>query len=183
MVGADVLDVLAETAEKIPLLVELGMQTSCEATIARIGRGYTHAEFLRGYAALRKIPGVRIGLHLMNGLPGEGEAEMLASAREAARLMPEMVKLHTTCVLRGTALAREWERGEYVPLEFGDAVGIVCREIRILPPEVVIARISADAEREVLLAPGWVRNKRAFSNAVDGMLAREGWVQGDSVPL
>ena len=55
-------------------------------------------------------------------------------------------------------------------------VGIVCDQLAILPPEVVIARICADAPRDILAAPLWVRNKMAIRNAVDKeMRARNLW--------
>lgn len=175
-----VLDVLLETAKEIPLHVELGMQSCREETLRRIRRGYGHEAFLRGYDALRRAGGdIRIGLHLVNGLPGEMEDDMFASVREAARLHPEEIKLHTMCVLRGTALAEEYQAGQYQPLTMDETVSIVCRELTLIPEDIVIGRISADASAESLLAPLWVRDKRAFSNRVDHEMKLRNRRQGD----
>ncbi len=177
--GEDVVRLLARASERIPLLVELGMQSSNENTITKIRRGYTHAQFIEGYNRLRAAGGdIRICLHLMNGLPGEDRADMLATAREAARLAPDMVKLHATCVLRGTPLHEMWEHGTYTPLTMDEHVGIVCDQIALLPPEVVIARICADAPRDILEAPLWVRNKTAIRNAVDKEMRARSLSQG-----
>jgi len=178
-----VLEVLCRTAERIPLLVELGMQTACEETLRRIGRGCTHAEFLTGYNRLRRIADasggrIRVGLHLLNFLPGEDAAQMLRNAEEAARLGPELVKLHAMCVLEGTPLAEAWRRGEYVPPDADDAAQIAAAQLTRLPGEIVIDRLAADAPRSILLAPAWVRAKRAFADAVDQLLAARGWMQG-----
>jgi len=176
-----VIDVLRRTSERIPLLVELGMQTSREETLHAIGRGYGHGEFAEGYHRLRAAGGdIRICLHLMNGLPGESREDMLESVREAARLEPDMVKLHTVCVLRGTPLETAYSRGQYVSAaaDFGETVALVCDELTLLPPHTVIGRITAEAPAEMLVAPAWARAKRAFENAVDRQLFESGRWQG-----
>lgn len=182
----DVIDLLVRTAEQIPLIVELGMQSAHDATLSRIGRGYGHDIFVDGYTRLcRAAAGssagknIRIALHLMNGLPGESAEDMRDTAREVARLRPDMVKLHTLCVLRGTPLADVWAAGGYTPLSREAALEIVCDQLTLLPPETVIARVSADAPREILLAPLWTRDKRGFENALDARMKERGIVQGE----
>ena len=87
----DVIDVLVRTSRKIPLLVELGMQTAHDAILSRIGRGYGHAAFCAGYSRLRRAGGdISIGLHILNGLPGEDRAMMLATAKKPARNLPNL---------------------------------------------------------------------------------------------
>lgn len=175
----EVVTLLSEISREIPLIVELGMQTVHERTLSFIRRGYGHGEFLSGYHRLRKAGGdIRICLHLMNGLPGESAEDMLVTVREAAGLMPDMVKIHAVCVLTGTPLCGMWEAGAYTPLTMEAHVDILCRQLAILPPETVIARISADARREILKAPLWVRNKRAVENALDKEMCRRDMVQG-----
>ena len=176
-----VLDVLSEVAGEIPLLIELGMQTMHDDTLALIRRGYSHKEFLEGYArldALRQRANVRIGLHILNGLPGEDEKMMLATAGEAARLMPDEVKIHTLCVLRGTEMEEIHRRGEYVPMEMEAAVALTARQLTLLSPGTVIGRIGADAPKEQLIAPLWVRNKMAVENALDRYLYKNNLWQG-----
>ena len=176
-----VLEVLSEMAEEIPLLIELGMQTMHDETLSFIRRGYDHETFLTGYARLdelRQRGGVRIGLHILNGLPGENEEMMLATAREAARLLPDEVKIHTLCVLRGTEMEEIHRRGEYSPMEMESAVSLTARQLTLLPPGTVIGRIGADAPREQLIAPTWVRNKMAVENALDRYLYENDLWQG-----
>ena len=176
-----VLEVLSEVSKEIPLLIELGMQTMHDDTLAAIRRGYGHEAFLAGYArldAIRKSSGVRIGLHILNGLPGEDASMMLATAKEAARLLPDEVKIHTLCVLRGTVMEEIHRRGAYDPMEMGDAVALTAHQLTYLPPQVVIGRIGADAPRDQLIAPMWVRNKMAYENALDRYLYENDLWQG-----
>ena len=180
----EIVEVLAEVSRRIPLLVELGMQTVHDDTLQAIRRGYGHEEFVDGYRRLRAAGGdVRICLHLMNGLPGEDAERMLETAREVARLQPDMVKFHAVCVLRGTDLHGMWARGEYVPMTQEEYIAVLAAQLAVLPAEVVIGRICADAPRDVLAAPAWVRNKMGVRNALDRYLReREMW-QGCGKPL
>lgn len=174
-----IVEILSETSRRIPLLVELGMQTVHDDTLQVIRRGYGHGEFADGYRRLRAAGGdVRICLHLMNGLPGENAERMLETARQAARLQPDMVKFHAVCVLRGTDLYGMWERGEYVPMEQEEYIAVLAAQLAVLPAKIVIGRICADAPRDVLAAPAWVRNKVAVRNALDRYLREHEMWQG-----
>jgi len=181
--GAETVGVLRRISERIPVTVELGLQTVHEETLLRIGRGYGHGEFLAGYRRLREAGGdIRLCLHVMNGLPFEDREQMLETVRQAAALGPEMMKIHCTCVLEGTGLREMWGKGEYIPLEMDEYVELLCDQLCLIPPEVVIARICADARREILLAPLWVRNKRAVENLVDRRMRERGEWQGGFCP-
>lgn len=174
-----VLNLLAETSEKTVLTVELGLQTTNDATAARIGRGHTFADFVDGYERLRQaVPHARIGVHLIFGLPGETQADMLATVRQVAALAPDEVKLHSLYVLRGTPLAERWQAGDYVPMTQGDYVETVVRALALLPPTTVIGRLTGDGEAKKLLAPLWSRRKIAVLNEIDKLLYQTDTWQG-----
>ena len=173
------LTLLAQTSEQTVLTVELGLQTANDATAVRIGRGHTFADFVDGYERLRQaVPRARIGVHLIFGLPGETQADMLATVRQVARLAPDEVKLHSLYVLRGTPLAERWQAGEYVPMTQGDYVDTVVRALALLPPTTVIGRLTGDGEAKELLAPLWSRRKIAVLNEIDKWLYRKNAWQG-----
>ena len=55
-------------------------------------------------------------------------------------------------------------------------VATVCDILEILPPEMVIHRLTADGYREIFLGPEWARNKLAVLNAIDRELeTRASW--------
>lgn len=193
--GDDVLDVLVSLAEEIPLTVELGLQTTDDATALRINRCHTYAEFVEGYLGLKAaadrvnarfdmgsgiLPMKRmtIGVHLINGLPGEGAAQMLRSAEDVAGLHPDMVKIHLMHVLSGTALGEMYLRGEYEPMEREEYVAVVCDQLERLPADVILGRITGDGMPDDLLAPLWSRRKTEVANEVDKELYRRGSWQG-----
>lgn len=175
----DVVEYLAELAGRTSLTVELGLQSASDETAERIGRGHTWADFLDGYRRLRAASErIAICVHLIFGLPGEDDAQMLESVRAVAGLRPEQVKLHLLHVLRGTALERLWRAENYRPLEEEHYLRLVADALELLPPETVIGRLTGDGARNELLAPLWSLRKRELLNKLDQLMYRENRWQG-----
>ena len=175
----EVLNLLAELAEKTVLTVELGLQSANDETAAKINRCHTYAEFCMGYAALRAAsPKIQICVHLINGLPGEDEYDMLSTVKAVAALHPEQVKFHLLHVLRDTALAKLYTDGHYSPLTKERYVCILAQQLTLLPPGIVIGRVTGDGASEMLLAPLWSRKKFGVLNALDQYLYAQNLWQG-----
>ncbi len=176
----EVLNYLAELAERTVLTVELGLQSSNDATARLINRGHDYAAFLRGYERLRAASDkIEICVHLIFGLPQEDDATMLQSVRDVAALRPDQVKLHLLHVLRDTALADLLASGAYQPLERDHYIELVMEALRLLPPETVIGRLTGDGAADALLAPLWSRKKTTVINDIDKLMYAKGVCQGD----
>ena len=106
---------LGELAQKTYLTVELGLQTVHDSTALAMNRCHTYSDFLKGYEMLRKC-GVNVCVHIIDGLPGETHAMMLETAKELAKLELHSIKIHLLHVLKGTELAKMYERGEFETL-------------------------------------------------------------------
>ncbi len=179
----ETISLLRELSERTVLTVELGLQTAHDETAARINRGHTYADFLDGYTRLRAgAPKALVCVHLIFGLPGETEEDMLETVRRVAELRPDQVKLHLLHVLRETALGEMFEAGAYTPMEKERYVETVVRALELLPPETVVARLTGDGAAEELLAPLWSRRKREVLNAIDKRLAALDTWQGREYP-
>ena len=173
-----VLEALSRLNRQTDLTVELGLQTVQDETAARIHRGHSFEEFHSGYRALQK-QGIRTCVHLINGLPGETAEDMLESARVLGQLRPGGVKIHLLHVTEGTALAEDWRRGAYVPMEKQEYIDVTAAQLRLLPPETVIERLTGDGDRRYLLAPLWSRDKISVLGGIDHRLRMWNAVQGD----
>lgn len=175
----DVVEYLAELAERTTLTVELGLQSVHDETATRINRGHTWEQFCNGFDALRRASGrIRIGVHLIFGLPDEEDDMMMESVRRVAALHPDEVKIHLLHVLRGTRLGEMYEAGEYKPLERERYIELVTRALTLLPPDTVIGRLTGDGMADDLLAPDWSRRKVSVLNDIDKRLVENGWYQG-----
>lgn len=157
------------------LTVELGLQTVHEETAERMNRGHTFGEFLEGYG---RLSGLRVGIHLINSLPGETREMMMESVRRVAELHPAMIKLHMLYVTPETALYKSFMNGEFSLMTMEEYVSLVCDELEIIPPDICIGRLSADAPLGVGTAPLWTRNKKTVMNEIDKLLVKRGTYQG-----
>ena len=103
--------------------VELGVQSMHDMVLEKARRGHTAAQSL---AALRQLQtaGLRTGVQLMPGLPGESLAECWQGARRLLAERPNMLRIYPTIVLRGTVLAQYYQQGEYLPLTLEGAANI-----------------------------------------------------------
>lgn len=180
--GKEVVSLLREVSEQIDLTVELGLQSVHDKTAVRINRGHDFAAFLEGYRRLRdEVPGARISIHLIDGLPGEDADMMRESARAVAELAPDEIKLHLLHVLDGTRLAELYRAGEYRPLERDEYIAILVSQLELLPPETVVARVTGDGDRRTLLAPLWSLQKLCVMNEIDKKMRIEDTWQGKKV--
>ena len=173
----DVLDYLADLNKRTFLIVELGLQSIFDETGERINRCHTYEEFLAGYEALKER-GIKVCVHLIDGLPGETKEMMVESAKAVAKLRPEFVKLHLLHILKDTVMAGEFEKGEIIPLTLEEYVDIIISQLEYFSPETVIQRITGDGGRDTLIAPLWSLKKFVVLNEIDKEMIRRNTYQG-----
>ncbi len=175
----EIISVINEASKKIPLTVELGLQTSNDKTAALINRGHDLKTFISGFNRLRACaPDVKIGIHIINGLPNETREDMKNTATCVANLHPDLVKIHLLHVISDTPLAKMYESGEYTPIDRDEYIDIVCDQIELLPPDIVIERVTGDGIASSLLAPLWSQKKVMVINDIDKELVRRNTYQG-----
>lgn len=177
-VDADTLDLIASYRQAGRYVaVEYGMQTIHDATLARINRCETHADFLRAYA-LTRARGLDHTIHVVLGLPGESHADMMASADALADLDVQGVKIHLLVAMAGTALAADYAQGRWQPMSREAYIETVCDFIERLPPGCVIHRVAGNGHHAHVVAPRWMMHKFEVMNAIDAEFARRGSRQG-----
>ena len=176
-VGDDVLDLLAEFSQRTWLLVEYGLQTIHDRTLDWMNRGHHYDAFLDAVRRSR-CRGLEIGAHVILGLPGESREDMVATAREVARLQIDSVKLHNLHAVRNTPLADLVLSGEVRLPVLEEYVGYVVDFLEKLPPSCVIDRLSADAPPEYLVGGNWCLDKSAVRTAIEAEFRRRDTWQG-----
>jgi radical SAM protein (TIGR01212 family) len=175
--GEEVLELLADYAAGSLLWLELGLQSAHDRTLAALNRGHDVACFTKAVeqAAAR---GLEVVAHVILGLPGEGPGEMAATAAYLARLPLQGVKIHLLYVVRGSALARLYQEGAYTCLSEEEYIRLVVDFVELLPPHLVIHRLTGDPHRGELLAPDWCLNKSGVLAHIWEEFARRGSRQG-----
>ncbi len=163
--------------EDLDVWVELGLQSFHDATLERIGRGHGSSRFVRAFSLLREA-GIKVTVHLIFGLPGEGRREIMESVDRLAELRPEGVKIHNLNVARGSALGDEYLRGELVPPSDRRHLDYVMEALERLPRETIIQRLTCDTDSAQLLAPRRFMEKSRFYSLLEREMRREGRYQG-----
>jgi len=175
--GNEVLDLLAEFAERTWLAVEYGLQSIHNRSLAWINRGHDYAAFL-DCVARSQARQLRVGAHVILGLPGESRDDMRATARELTRLGIHSVKLHNLHAVENTPLADLVRRGEVRLLGLDEYVAIVVDFLEQLSPACVVDRLSGDAYPDCLVGPAWCLEKSRVRQAIEAEFARRNSWQG-----
>jgi uncharacterized protein len=172
-----IIDLLQGYAMKSHIWLELGLQSIHDRTLRLINRGHSAATFLD---ALHRLSGrnIHICAHTIVGLPGETPEDVLETARAIATLPIHGIKIHALLALRGTVVGDLYEKGEITMFSREDYVRTVSDILEILPPEMVIQRLTADGYRDIFLGPKWAANKMEVLNAIDKELKRRDTYQG-----
>lgn len=174
----DVLDYLEELNTRIPVVVELGLQTVHDDTALFINRGYPFIVFDKAVKQLNK-KNIPVVVHLINGLPNETKEMMIESAKKISMYKLHGVKIHSLCLLKNTKLAKIYVDSPFHILEKDEYIEIMKEQIRYFAPEVIIERITGDAKRSDLIAPLWGLKKTVIANDLDKLMLKEDVYQGD----
>lgn len=170
----EVLDLLERLNRRKPVWVELGLQTVHEQTAQYIRRGYPLPVYDKAVEAL-KARGITVITHVILGLPGETEAQMLQTVRYVGQ-KTDGIKLQLLHVLRGTDLASDYARGSFSTLELEEYCTLVGKCLQVLPKEVVIHRLTGDGAKKELIAPLWSADKKNVLNQINKRIREAGLV-------
>ena len=165
----EVLALLAALNREKPVFVELGLQTIHPASARWMRRGYDLPVYDAAVEALRARD-LEVVTHMIAGLPGETPEMIADTARYIGKSGAQGIKIHLLHVLRGTDLAKEYEMGR-VPLPtMEEYIEIAANCLRVLPPAMVIHRLTGDGDKRTLLAPLWSADKKTVLNAMNRAL-------------
>lgn len=172
----EVMEVLQEFNQRTYLWVELGLQTINDSTALLINRGYPLQVFDDAMAKLNNA-GIRTVVHLIFGLPGESNWDMMESVHYVAAKKPFGVKFHQLYIIEGTKIAEYYPKHLQV-LEKDAYISLLVDAVEVLPPEITIHRITGDPPAPGLIAPRWSLNKRSMLNSIQMEFKRRGSFQG-----
>ena len=173
----EVIDLLAGYAQKFHVWVELGLQSVHDRTLKTINRGHTYQQFLETVNNLSGR-GLNICVHIIIGLPGESDEDVLASAKTLAALPINGIKIHSLLALDGTVMGDMYKKGSIPMISKEKYVSLTADVLEVLPPDMVIQRLTADGYRDIFLAPAWAENKLDVLNAINKELERRNSHQG-----
>lgn len=152
----EIIELLQCFDEEYKVIVEIGVESSHDRTLELINR--CHSWRCAQDAINRVVQrGLTVGVHLILGLPGETEDDMMTTVDEVAKLPVSTIKFHQLQVLRGTRFAQQWERGELTIIDWTaqEYANLCQRIVSRLPEKIVIERMVSTAPSDLLLHPKW----------------------------
>ncbi len=166
-----VVALLADINRIKPVSVELGLQTVHPNSVRYIRRGYENEVYFDAVRRLKEA-GIEVVTHIILGLPGE-TAEMAAeTTRQAVAAGTDGVKFHLLHVLRGTDLEKDYAEGKFRCLELPEYAAWLQKCLSVLPPHIVVHRITGDGAKRDLVAPLWSADKKRVLNYLNQYLAQ-----------
>lgn len=173
----DVVEYLKELNERTYLWVELGLQTIHDETAELINRGHNFNCYLEAVDKLGKH-GIRVCAHIIHGLPGETEEMMLETVKACANMDIQGIKIHLLHLLKNTPMVKQYEAGLVKFLEKDQYVRLIADSLELLPPDIVIHRLTGDGPPDLLIGPMWSTKKWEVLNAIDAELKQRNSWQG-----
>jgi len=154
----ETLDYLAELAKTKEIWIEFGIQSIYDETLEKINRGHD-SENVKEWIIKSKEAGLNVCGHLIFGLPGEDKKMMLETAKEAYAWGIDSVKYHSLYVVKRTALANEYARGEFTPISEEDYIDVLVQALVMKPKHISVQRMTAGIDDPSLISPDWCRDK------------------------
>ena len=173
------LDYLEELNRRTFLVVEYGIESVYDATLLRINRGHTHAQTVDAITCT-VARGIRVGAHLILGLPGESREALLHEAEILSSLPVTLLKLHQLQLIKGTRMAEEYLANPadfhlFTPDEYID---LVIDFIERLRPDIILERFVSQSPSSLLAVPGWGLKNHEFVDRLHRRLTQRDAHQG-----
>lgn len=164
-----------------PCLIELGLQSIHDCSLHLLNRNHDFADFLHAVARLHRIAGLEIGAHLILGIPGESEADMLATVQTVCALPVQSLKLHHIQVIANTPLHRLYLKGETPVFTREEYCELLLRLLPHIPATITLHRLWSTAHPDLLVAPQWHCLPGELSKQLLHTMAERGVWQGQLV--
>lgn len=169
-VSDEILEAITKISQKHFVQLELGLQTSNERTGKLINRCYTDADYADSVKRIKSAnPEIHIVTHLIFGLPGETEEDMIRSVDFVAQANePDLfgIKITSLYVLKNTRLFELYKKGEYEPLSKENYLELLEKALARLPKNTVVHRLTGDPPKNLIAAPMWTLDKKRILNEI-----------------
>lgn len=176
-VDSEKLDLIQSYTDRYETWLEYGLQSMHDRTLKFINRGHDFETFLKAYKETKKR-GIKVGVHVILGLPGETKEDMLQTVKTLSDLGVDGVKFHCLCIFPNTKLFDMYQNKEIKLLEEDEYIDIACDCLELLPETTTIHRLGGNGLQAIKVAPAWLNKKFEILNRIDDELERRGSYQG-----
>lgn len=178
-VSKELLDYLSEVSSKKFVMLEYGVESTCEDTLVRINRGHSFQVAIDTIKSTAER-GISVGAHLILGLPCESRAQLIEHARNLSQLPIHCLKLHQLQIIKGTKMAKQFvENPEWFHLFTAEEyIDLVVDFLEWLNPEIAVERFVSQSPKELIVAPDWGLKNYEFAVKIEKRLLERNTWQG-----
>ena len=174
----DVIEYLSDLNQRMPVQIELGLQTIHQETSDLINRAHDLKCFDDAVKRLRE-KNIEVVVHIINGLPHETKEMMIETIKHVNTLDIQGIKIHMLHLMEKTKMGYQYKQDPWPLLSLEDYTDIVTDQILWLRKDIIIHRITGDAPSDMLIAPLWTKKKFVVMNEIDKRLRKLNLYQGD----
>ena len=171
------LDLVASYTDTYETWIEYGLQSIHDKTLKLINRGHNFETFLKAYKETKKR-NIKVGVHIILGLPGETKDDMLQTVKKLAELKVDGVKFHCLCVFPNTKLYEMYKNEQIHLMEEDEYIETACDCLELLPSGTTIHRLGGNGLQAIKIAPKWLNKKFEILNRIDDTLEKRNSFQG-----
>ena len=177
------LDYLAELSQRYFVLVEYGVETTCDDTLKRINRGHTFADSVDVIQRTADA-GILTGAHMILGLPGEDRNMIISHAEKLSQLPLSTLKLHQLQLIRNTRMAHEYAENpeQFHIYDVDEYIDLVIDFIEHLRPDITVERFISQSPDDLLIVPKWGLKNYEFTARLLNRMALRDSRQGKKYP-
>jgi uncharacterized protein len=171
------LDYFEEMTRRYYVSLEFGVESTMDKTLIRINRGHDYQESV---AAIQQSAGrgIHVGAHLILGLPGESEEDMLNHSRKLSLLPLNMLKIHQLQIIRGTQMETEYMNfpKDFITFSANEYIDLVIRFLETLNPAIVVERFASASPPDLIAGKRWgLKNFEIVAKIEKEMISRKTW--------
>ncbi len=154
----ETLEYLAQLNKEKEIWIEFGIQSVYDETLRKINRGHDSAN-VKEWILKAKAKGLNVCGHLIFGLPDESKEMMLETSEQAYEWGIDSVKYHPLYVVKKTALANDFAKGLFTPINEDDYLDVLVSSLKMKPENISVQRVTAGIDDNSLISPSWCRDK------------------------
>ncbi len=176
-VDESILDYFAELSQSVYVSIEYGIESTKESTLIRINRGHSYADSVEAITATANR-GIHTGGHLIVGLPGEAEQDILEHINKINQLPLTMLKFHQLQIIRGTVMEKEYadHPGDFIRFTVDSYIDLIIRLLEILRPDIIVERFASVAPPALISTQRWgIKNFELVARLEREMIKRKTW--------
>ncbi len=173
-----ILALLSEMGNKYMVWLELGLQSALDRTLELINRHHDYDCFVEAVSQTQNYNNILICAHIILGLPGENEDDMLFTLREINRLALDGIKIHHLQVVKNTVLADWYVQGKVKIFTEDEYVDLLVKLLPHLSEKITVHRLIGDIKHHLLIAPKWHLPKTRVIQLIEERMKSEGKFQG-----